>query len=156
MSEKLTFIGPPKVDGEERSILRIFGNALRYMDITLITSPRGEGNGAVIEGYEEFGGEPTLKPGKVLDETTDALLVYTDLEHELIRTLDSHFPTWRRNTPEPTIVQGKSELTDYVYAALAAIKIAELENDDAASRARSVGTPQQVDGSLSGKDSTPQ
>jgi len=126
MSERLIFIGPMKTLQVENSILKVLGNALAYMKIDLVISPRGEANRAVIEGYEEFQGKPILKPGKLLNEKAEAFLVYTDAEHELIRALDAALPTWRRNDPEPTIVVGVEELRDYANATLAAIKREEL------------------------------
>lgn len=127
--ERLIFIGPLTVTEVEKTILRIFGQALAYTSISLVTSPRGEANSAVVEGYESFKGQPIFKPGKLLDEPADGFLVYTDLDHDLIRTLDGALPTWRRFMPEPIVVQGPDELHDYVYAALAAIKIAEFKGE---------------------------
>jgi len=127
MSEALIFIGPMETSEVEKTILRILGNAMAYMGVELVVSPRGEANQAVIKGVKEFGKEPVLKPGKLLGDKADAFLVYTDLEHDLIRTLDTALPTWRRNNPEPTIVQGPDELQDYVYATLAAIKLSEMQ-----------------------------
>ena len=127
MEEKLIFIGPLEVNQREKTILEVLGQALAYMKIQLIVAPRGAANEAVIHAYKEFKGEPILKPGKLLNEEADAFFVYTDLDHELIRMLDAALPHWRRFSPEPTIVQGPDELQDYVYAMLAAIKQAEMQ-----------------------------
>ena len=128
MSERLTFIGARDITQGEHDTLVIFGQALKYSGIELVIAPRGQGNEAVIEGYREFGGLPVLKPGRVLNEKVDGLLVYSDAEQELLKALDGTMPSWRRHDPEPIIVIGPDELRDYVYAALAAIKIAEMND----------------------------
>ena len=129
MEESLIFIGPMVLSQREKTILEVLGQALGYMKIQLIIAPRGEANECVIKAYKEFGGKPVLKPGKLLGDPADAFLVYTDVDHQLIRILDGALPTWRRFEPEPVIIQGPDELQDYVYAMLAAIKQAEMKPD---------------------------
>jgi len=128
VTDRLIFIGPMEITDAEKTILEVLGQALAYMGVGLVISPRGEANEAVIKGYKEFKGEPTLKPGKLLNEKVEAFFVYTDIDHDLIRALDSALPLWRRFEPEATVVQGKDELQDYVYAALAAIKMKEMQD----------------------------
>ena len=131
MSESLTFIGPAHVSTEETSILTIIGQALAYTKLGLIIAPRGEANNAILAGYREFKGSPTLKAGRVLGERTDAVLVYSDKDGALIKLLDQSMPTWRRHDPEPTVVQGPEELQDYAYAMLASIQQAQMETESA-------------------------
>lgn len=127
VSERLTFIGPSEVSVFEATALTVLGQALAYQHIELTIAPRGAANDAILAGYREFKGTPTLKAGRVLGDPTDALLVYSDEDGELIKLMEQSMPGWRRHQPEPTIVQGEDELQDYVYALLAAITQKQME-----------------------------
>jgi hypothetical protein len=92
----MTFIGAAKVSDDEIFALDYLGRMLAHQDVDLVVSPKGQGNTALIHGYNEKAAviprAEAMTVNKVFDYETDQLLVYGG--DDLTAQLHKHSPGW--------------------------------------------------------------